>query len=278
MSTRDQYPTDVPCWVETLQPDPRAAMRFYEGLLGWESAEPEVTGSGLPGEYFVARVDGRDVAGIGTLPAVGDPPTPAMPVWSTFVRVESAAESAERGVNAGGRLLLGPLDAGSAGRWAALLDPTGAAFGIWEARDRPGAQLVNEPRTWAMSALHTPDPAVAAKFYGETFGWVSEPIAPGAPVTLFRLSGYIGGEPGQVIPRDVVAVMTSTEQGPDVPSIPPHWNVNLLVDDTDDTAGRAVELGGTILIAPMNTPGFRSAVLMDPQGAAFSISHVVTTP
>jgi uncharacterized protein len=278
MSTRDEYPTDVPCWVETLQADPRAAMRFYEGLLGWEFNEPEVTGSGLPGEYFVARVDGRDVAGIGTLPAVGDPPTPAMPVWSTFVRVESAAESAERGVNAGGRLLFGPLDAGPAGRWAALLDPTGAAFGIWEARDRAGAQLVNEPRTWVMSALHTPDPAVAAKFYGEAFGWVSEPIAPGAPVMLFRLSGYIGGEPGQAIPRDVVAVMTSTEQGPDGPAVPPHWNVNLLVDDTDDTASRAVQLGGTILIAPIDTPGFRSAVLMDPQGAAFSISHAVTTP
>jgi hypothetical protein len=38
--------------------------------------------------------------------------------------------------------------------------------------------------------------------------------------------------------------------------VPPHWNVNLLVDDADDTVARAVELGGTILIAPMDTPGF----------------------
>lgn len=276
MSTRDEYQAGVPCWVETLQPDPRAAMRFYEALLGWAFSEPEVTGGGLPGEYFVARVKGRDVAGIGTLPT-GDPPTPAMPVWSTFVRVPSAAESAERAVNAGGHLLLGPLDAGPAGRWAALLDPTGAAFGLWEADDRAGAQVVNEPRTWTMSALHTPDPAAAAAFYGAVFGWDSQPLAPNAPVALFRLTGYIGGEPGQAIPRDVVAIMTSTEPGPDGPSIPPHWNVNLQVDDSDEIAARAVELGGQILIAPMDTPGFRSAVLMDPQGATFSISHVVTT-
>jgi predicted enzyme related to lactoylglutathione lyase len=117
---------------------------------------------------------------------------------------------------------------------------------------------------------------VTKHYYGAVFGWGSQPIDPGAPVTLFRLSGYIGGEPGQAIPRDVVAVMTSTEQGPDGPSVPPHWNVNLLVDDSDEAASRAVELGGTILIAPTDTPGFRSAVLMDPQGAAFSISHVVT--
>jgi predicted enzyme related to lactoylglutathione lyase len=276
MSTRDEYQAGVPCWVETLQPDPRPAMRFYGALFGWQFSEPETTVGGLGGEYVVARVDGRTVAGIGTLPALDDPPTPGMPVWSTYICVETVTDAADQAAGAGGRLLRGPVDAGPAGRWAALLDPTGAAFGVWEAGDRAGAQLVNEPRTWTMSALHTPDPAAAAAFYGAVFGWGSEPIAPGTPVSLFRLSGYIGGEPGQAIPRDVVAVMTSTAQGPDGPSVPPHWNVNLLVDDSDDTAARAVELGGRILIPPTDSPGFRSAVLMDPQGAAFSISHMVT--
>lgn len=127
-----------------------------------------------------------------------------------------------------------------------------------------------------MSALHTPDPAAATAFYEAVFGWDGQPIAPGAPVTLFRLNGYVGGEPGQAIPRDVVAVMTATQPGPDGPSVPPHWNVNLLVVGSDEVAARAVRLGGRVLVAPMDTPGFRSAVLMDPQGAAFSISHVVT--
>jgi uncharacterized protein len=251
-------------------------MTFYGALFGWQFSEPEMTAGGLAGEYVVARLDGRAVAGIGTLPAPGDPPTPVVPVWSTYIRVESATEAANHAVGAGGRLLHGPVDAGPAGRWAALLDPTRAAFGVWEAGERAGAQLVNEPRAWTMSALHTPDPGVAATFYGVAFGWDSEPIAPGAPVTLFRLSGYIGGEPGQAIPRDVVAVMTATEPSPDAPLVPPHWNVNLLVDDSDDTAARAVELGGRVLIPPTDSPGFRSAVLIDPQGAAFSISHVVT--
>ena len=31
----DTYPAGVPCWVETLQPDLAAAMRFYAGVFGW---------------------------------------------------------------------------------------------------------------------------------------------------------------------------------------------------------------------------------------------------
>jgi predicted enzyme related to lactoylglutathione lyase len=274
MSTRDGYPTGVPCWVQTLQADLRPAMTFYGALFGWDFSAAETGGDGA-GEYVVAQVDGRAVAGIGTLPAAGDQPTPAMPVWSTFIRVASADESAQRAVSAGGRLLLGPLDTGPAGRWAALLDPAGASFGVWETRERVGAQRVNEPRAWAMSVLHTPDPAAATAFYEAVFGWDSQPIAPGAPVRLFRLNGYIGGERSQAIPRDVVAVMTATQPGPDGPLVPPHWNVNLLVADADEAAARAGELGGRVLVAPMDTPGFRSAVLSDPQGAAFSISHVV---
>ena len=107
------------------------------------------------------------------------------------------------------------------------------------------------------------------------FAWQSEPMGPGAPVTLFRRAGYVGGEPGQPIPRDVVGVMTATEGGPGGPAVPPHWNVDLRVDDADAVAARAAELGVTVLMPPTDTPGFRRAVLLDPQGAAFSVSHVV---
>jgi predicted enzyme related to lactoylglutathione lyase len=126
-----------------------------------------------------------------------------------------------------------------------------------------------------MSSLHTPDPAGASAFYGALFGWRSDPNAPGVPVTLFRLPDYVGGDPDQPIPRDVVGVMTATAGDPAGPEVPPHWNVNLRVDDADAVAAHAAELGGTVLMAPMDTPGLRSAVLVDPQGAAFSISQLV---
>jgi predicted enzyme related to lactoylglutathione lyase len=119
-------------------------------------------------------------------------------------------------------------------------------------------------------------PAAAAAFYGAAFAWETQQVGAEAPVALFRVTGYIGGEPGQQIPRDVVAVMTATEPGPNGPSVPPHWNVNLRVDDSDAIAARAAELGGSVLMPPIDTPGFRSAVLLDPQEGAFSVSHVMT--
>jgi uncharacterized protein len=73
--------------------------------------------------------------------------------------------------------------------------------------------------------------------------------------------------------RDVVAVMAATGREPRGPAVPPHWNVNLAVDDADAIAARAADLGGNVLMGPVDTPGFRSAVLLDPQGAAFSVSQ-----
>ena len=273
MSKPDEYPAGVPCWVETLQPDPRAALGFYGPVFGWEFSEPAPMPGGLPGEYFIASIDDRAVAGIGTLPDLGGQ---SMPAWNTHVRVGCADPAVDRAKSAGGSLVLGPLDVPGNGRLAVLVDPSGAAFSVWEPRGRAGAQLVNEPRTWAMSSLHTPDPPGATAFYGALFGWRSEPIAPDSPVIFFRLPGYVGGEPGQPIPRDVVGVMTAIEEGRDRPTVPPHWNVNLKVDDTDVVTAHAAELGGSVLMAPTDALGMRSAVLLDPQGAAFSISRNIS--
>jgi predicted enzyme related to lactoylglutathione lyase len=241
MSERTEYPPGAHCWVDTLQPDPEAALEFYGPLFGWEFAGPG------PGPYYVARLDGRDVAGIGALPE-------GAPFWATYIRVESAEA-------AGGIF----IDASPAGRIAVVSDPAGAVFGAWEPLDRAGAQLVNEPSTWTMSSLHTTDPEGAVAYYGERFGWQPEPLG---PITLFRLPGYVGGEPGQALPRDVVAVMA-----PPDPSVPNHWNVNFRVADADAFVAHASELGATILMAPMDTPGFRNAVIADPAGAVFSISQ-----
>jgi uncharacterized protein len=68
MSEREDYAAGVPCWLKALQPDARAALDFYGPLFGREFAGPGPMPGDLSGEYFVARVKGRDVAGIGSLP------------------------------------------------------------------------------------------------------------------------------------------------------------------------------------------------------------------
>jgi uncharacterized protein len=89
VADRERYPAGVPCWVDTAQPDPEAAMAFYGGLFGWtfDDLMPEET----PGRYLVAHLDGRDVAAIGWAPEEQDGRSPA---WSTYVAVDNADRTA----------------------------------------------------------------------------------------------------------------------------------------------------------------------------------------
>jgi uncharacterized protein len=247
VSERDSYPPGVPCWVDNLVPDPAKAMTFYGELLGWEFDGPG------PGDYYVAKLRGRDVAGVGQAPAG------VSPGWNTYVSVASAEDTAR----AAERVVVEPFDALPAGRLAALEDPAGAIIGIWEPAQRQGCQLVNEASAYAMSALHTPDPDAVAGFYRDLFGWQTDGFAPG--VSLFRLPGYVGGEPQQPVPRDVIAVMAKDDG-------PARWSVDFWVTDADGAAARAPELGGSVVVPPFDSIPTRQAVLADPYGGVFSVT------
>ncbi len=53
---------------------------------------------------------------------------------------------------------------------------------------------------------------------------------------------------------------------------PPHWNLYVAVKSADESAKRAADLGGTILVKPFDVMTFgRMAVIQDPTGAAFCI-------
>lgn len=55
----------------------------------------------------------------------------------------------------------------------------------------------------------------------------------------------------------------------------PHWSVAFGIDDADVAATKAAQLGGKIVVAPFDMPGFRTAVLADPKGALFSVSRLM---
>jgi uncharacterized protein len=249
VTKRDTTSVGAPCWVESFQPNPRAALEFYGPLFGWTFDEATPMPTGLDGEYFTARLDGRRVAGIGQAP----PSTPAG--WLVQVRVDDVAQTLARAEEAGGKPLIGPLAARSNGQFALLADATGVPFGLWQPGDRDGVEVVDEPNSWAMSSLHTLDVDRAHAFYGALFDWELASI-PGAGFAQWRRGDRI------------VAVVTAT----DGVAVPPHWSINFAVSDADEFADRAVTLGGTILMGPMDTPGFRNAVIADPQGGVVAVS------
>ena len=165
MSERDRYIPGVPCWVDTSQPDPEAAVAFYGGLFGWEFENAMPPGS--EAKYFGAQLRGGAVAAVGSLPA-GAPP---VATWNTYVWVESADETAARVREAGGSVVMEPMDVMDAGRMAVFTDPEGAAFSVWEPKQHRGAQVVNEHGSVNFNDLNTRDPERAAAFYGAVFGW-----------------------------------------------------------------------------------------------------------
>lgn len=248
MNEADHYPYGVPCWVDTWQPDPKAARAFYGSLFGWEFAEvPLADGSA----YRNASLGGRLVGGIGSGPA-GSPAG-----WAVYIRVENAEGAIEDLTRAGGRQLIGPVELCHEGRMAILADSTGVVFGVWEAGNRVGVQMTGAPNSWAMSALHTTNLGKAEQFYRDGFGWELVRHAD-TGLCEWRLGGRM------------IAVAMPT----DGVVVPAHWAINFTVTNVDAFAERARSLGATLLIAPIDTPGFRNAVITDPQGGVIAISAV----
>ena len=181
MNEQDRYIPGVPCWIDTTQPDPEAAVAFYGGLFGWqlEDAMPPEA----PGHYFIARLPGGDVAAVASQPE-GAPQTAT---WNTYVWVQDADEAAAKAQAAGGTVLSDPRDVGDSGRMAVLADPDGAAFCVWQAGEHRGAAVVNEAGSLNFNDLHTRDVESAAAFYGAVFGWEVLDIGGGS---AWALPGY----------------------------------------------------------------------------------------
>jgi uncharacterized protein len=278
MPERDGYIPGVPCWVDTSQPDPQAAVDFYSGLFGWEFED--VMPPGSEGEYFIARLRGGNVAAVGSIPEAA----PQTAMWNTYIWVDSADETASKVRDAGGSVVMEPFDVMDAGRMAVFTDPEGAAFCVWQAKENKGAQIVNEHGSLNFNGLNTRDVKGAKAFYGSVFGWTTLAL-PGAE--MWMLPGYgdylerdnpdlrkqtaeAGGPEGFV---DVVASINPIPD--DQPDTPAHWSVTFAVDDADATAAKATELGGKVIVPPFDAPWVRTTVINDPQGATFIASKFV---
>jgi uncharacterized protein len=272
MPERDGYIPGVPCWVDTSQPDPEAAVDFYSRLFGWEFES--VLPPDAPGQYFIGRVRGGDVAAVGSIPE----DLPPMASWNTYIWVESADETAAKVREAGGNVVMEPFDIMDSGRMAVFADPEGAVFCVWQANRHKGARIVNEPVSLTFNGLNTRDVDGAKAFYGSVLGWTTLDLGAAA---MWSLPGYgdhlerdnpglrkqvaeVGGPTGF---EDVVANINPIAD--DQPDTPPHWSVTFRVGDADAVAARATELGGTVIVPPFDAPWSRLTIISDPQGATF---------
>lgn len=275
MRKRDGYPAGVPCWLDIIHPDFDASMAFYGGLFSWDF---EVrTPPGAPVAYAYARKEGLLVAGVGG----GDGPDG----WITYVWADSVDETVAAVIAAGGRTVSAPVDIPRAGRVAVCADPAGALFGMWQAAEHRGAELVNEDGAWNFSDLTTPDHAQAQEFYGTVFGWECDPfeISEGDKASIWRLPGYgeflAAGDP-EIRARqeaaqapggfaDAVAILNPVADG----GSPAQWGVTFAVADADGAFARALALGAEVVTPLFDTMYTRMGTVQDPQGGVLTLSE-----
>jgi predicted enzyme related to lactoylglutathione lyase len=253
MTTRHTpWEPGTPCWADLGTPDKDAASTFYTGLFGWELTDhgPEM------GNYLTATSGGHRVAGIAPLPEDMQH-VPA--AWTTYLATDDIEATVAAATAAGGSTVFAPMDIPGQGRSALLADPSGAGFGLWESGGHTGMELANEPVSVTWNECMSRDFAGAKAFYAAVFGY-----------DWFDMSGdgftyqalMVGG-------RSVGGLGALDANVP--PEIASHWATYFKVVDAATTAARVVELGGTVVREPWDTPFGTMCMVSDVSGAAFSV-------
>ncbi|WP_280421460.1 VOC family protein [Nocardia carnea] len=250
------WPAGTPCWVDCQVDDPVRARDFYGALFGWEVAgtAPEAGG------YLMATVQGRSAAGIGPKP----PGQVMRSTWTTYLASDDADATAAAVSAAGGTVLAPPFDVMDIGRMLVAADPTGAVFGVWQARKHFGAGIYNEPGAYCWNELHTAGYEQAQNFYSTVFGWHFTEVGDGENMVYATFALEPGGDP--------VGGFNDSTRTPDAG--PPHWLAWFQVSDTDATLNSATGLGASVLMGAQDSPFGRMGVLAAPQGEAFGVIDI----
>lgn len=246
MPTRDTaWPAGTPCWIDYGAADLDAAKSFYADVLGWSYTE----GDSEYGGYFTCQVGEQSAAGMAPQMDPNDPPR-----WTTYLATDDAEATAALITDAGGTLLVQPMDVGPMGRMAVALDPQGNPFGLWQSGQHTGVTIHNEPGALAWNDVATEDPAAAKSFYGDVFGFVFTPMEGMDDYATFATGDYpLGGIGGLQ------------------PGTPKGWTTCFSVASADAALAAVEKGGGKVTMAAMDTPFGRFGLAEDPWAAPFAV-------
>jgi predicted enzyme related to lactoylglutathione lyase len=243
------YPNGTFCWIDLETPDVDGAKVFYRDLFGWDM-DDRPAGEGRT--YTVGRLNGKDVAAIHEdgEGAAG---------WSSYISVDDVDATTSSAQELGARTLTEPFDVRDAGRMSSIEDPGGAVVGLWQPKGHIGAGHVNDINAWSWNELVTPAVDDAKEFYGDLFGWEADDVPAAIPRASFTLGDLlIGGVHGPT-PQEGEAS---------------RWTVSFTVADADQSVARVEELGGKVVLPPMDIPIGRFSIVADPAGATFTVAAV----
>jgi predicted enzyme related to lactoylglutathione lyase len=252
MGSVERYPDNTFCWIDLGTNDAAGAKAFYGGLLGWEFDDLP---TGDKGTYSICRLQGKAVAGLYD--------RAERPGWGSYIKVADVDQATEQARELGAEVLVAPFDAPGGGRVATVRDPAGAPVSLSRPGESFGAEVVNQDGAWTWNELVCGELAAEARFYSELLGWTAAGLEGPIRRTSFTLGELLIGGGHEPAPQEDPT---------------PGWRVTFWVGDADQTAARAGELGGTVLLPPMDIGVGRMTVVADPQEAAFIAAAVPGGP
>ncbi|MBC3985329.1 VOC family protein [Streptomyces sp. AC536] len=251
------FATGTPCWADAMFTDFEGARTFYGDVLGWTFGESSTEF----GNYTQAYAGGKAVAAI-------VPPMPGAEersAWCLYFASDDAAATAEAIRAAGGEVVMGPMRVSEFGTMVIARDPSGVAFGVWEAGQHKGFEKVAEPGAYCWAEVYTRQPRQSDAFFTAVFPYRAQQMDD--EQMDFRVFSLADGP-----------VLGRMAMGEDFPAeVPSHLQVYFAVDDCDAAVARATAGGGQAHFGPMDTPYGRFASLTDPQGAGFAVIDVTRT-
>jgi predicted enzyme related to lactoylglutathione lyase len=236
-------------WFEHLSNEIPKAREFYEKLFGWNT-ELMAMPSGNP--YAMIHNGEAAIGGYAQAPA-GSPSQ-----WMSYLSVSDVDSAYKAALGAGAKSLVAPMDYGSAGRAATVVDPTGGVFSLWRgtAADPPETEHT-PPGGFIWNELATQDEKMALAFYEKVFGFTHDEM-PMPEGTYYVLKQGDKGRAGLF--KSMHAEM------------PTMWTPYVCVADCDATTAQATSLSATVCVPPADVPGVgRLAMFTDPQGASIAI-------
>ncbi len=110
-------------WYELFTHTLDPSAEFYKSMFGYEIYEREDTPEIVD---YILSAEGYARAGVGALPENSD----TVPTWLGYVRVENVAETVDKAVKLGGKVLLPPKPDTLGGDLAIIADPEGTPVGL----------------------------------------------------------------------------------------------------------------------------------------------------